>query len=512
VPGPRAWLAVAGAVFGTFMALLDVSVTNASLPQIQGEIGATGTEGTWISTGYLVAEIVVIPLTGWLTALLGLRNFLLAAAGLFTFFSVLCGLSDSLPQMILGRVGQGLAGGAMIPTSLTIIATRLTPAQRPAGLAIYASVAVLAPVIGPVLGGWLTENVSWHWLFFMNLPIAAILIPLLIIGIERATPEWEQLRRADWLGIVGLAAFLGGLTVVLEEGQRENWFDSSLIDWLSVFTASGLVLVLITQMTSARPVVKLKLLGQPAFFAVFAIMMLSGAGFFTLIYIVPVFLGGVAGYNAQETGVVAMYPGLSTFLMMPVLMVLMQRVDIRLIVGGGLAIFGVGCLINLGLTPASAGGDFVLAQLISGMGQPMVGLPLSQAATTGLAPEDIPDGSALFSMARNLGGSLGLALTGILIDRRSAFHVAQLGQARTANSVLGQERMTQMAHGMMQNGADGHYAQLRAIRLVAGEVQRQALVMSYVDGFWIMGVGLLVAAPLVFLLRRPAPGGAAMMH
>lgn len=509
---PSAWLAVAGAMFGTFMALLDVSVTNASLPQIQGEIGATGTEGTWISTGYLVAEIIVIPLTGWLTRLLGLRNFLLAAVAIFTFFSIVCGVSQSLPEMILGGVGQGFAGGAMIPTSLTIVATRMTPQQRPLGLALYASVAVLAPVIGPVLGGWLTENAGWHWLFFMNLPIAVLLVPLLIVGIERASPDWTQLARADWLGIAGLAAFLGGLTVVLEEGQRENWLDSPTIDWLTALTLGGMVLVLVTQIFSARPVVKLKLLLDPGFFAVFGIMLLSGAGFFTLIYVVPVFLGGIAGYNAQETGIIAMYPGLSTFLMMPVLMVLMQRIDIRLIVGGGLLVFGIGCLINLGLTPASAGGDFILAQLISGMGQPMVGLPLSQAATAGLSEEDIPDGSALFSMARNLGGSMGLAMTGILIDRRSAFHLAQLAQSRTGNSVAGQERIAAMTASMMRSGADAQFASLRALRVLAGEMQRQALVMSYVDGFWIMGVGLLVAAPLVFLLRRPAPGAMGAMH
>jgi DHA2 family multidrug resistance protein len=507
---PRAWWAVTGAIFGTFMALLDVSVTNASLPQIQGEIGATGTEGTWIGTGYLVAEIVVIPLTGWLTRVLGLRGFLLAAAILFTVFSVMCGLSNTLPEMIIGRVGQGFSGGAMIPASLTIIATRLTPRQRPAGLAIYASVATLAPVIGPVIGGWLTENVSWHWLFFMNLPIAVLLIALLLIGIERASPKWEELGKADWVGIAGLALFLGGLTIILEEGQRDNWFDSPMIVKLSLLSAAGFAMVLFSQFTLAHPVVKLRLLLIPSFAAVFGIMLVVGAGSFTLLYVVPVFLGTIAGYDAEQTGLIAMYTGVSTFLMMPFLMVMMKTLDIRLIVAAGMVIFGVGCLINLDLTPFSVGGDFILAQLINGAGQPLVALPLSQAATTGLADEDIPDGSALFSMGRNLGGSLGLALTGILLDRRSAFHMVQLDQATTANSIPGQQRVAEMAAGMMHGGADTHYATMRALRMIADEIQRQAQVMSFLDGFWIMGFGLILAAPLVLFLRRPPAGAAAI--
>lgn len=511
-PDPRAWIAVAGAIFGTFMALLDVSVTNASLPQIQGEIGATGTEGTWIGTGYLVAEIVMIPLTAWFSRLFGQRNFLVLSSVLFTLFSMLCGLSGSLTAMIVGRVGQGFFGGALIPASLTIIATRLTDKQRPAGLAIYASVAVLAPVIGPVVGGWLTENISWHWLFFMNLPIAVLLVVLLFLGIERAVPDRSELGKADWLGIAGLAMFLGGLTIILEEGQREYWFDSPLITWLTVVSGLGFIMVMIAQFTNPHPVVKLRLLLNGSYRAVFGIVMLIGAGSFTMLYVVPVFLGTIAGYNAEQTGAIAMYTGVSTFLMMPILMVMMQKLDIRLIVASGMAIFGFSCLLNLGLTPASVGHDFIWPQLINGIGQPMVGLTLSQAATAGLAEDEIPDGTALFSMARNLGGSLGLALTGILIDRRSAFHIAQLGQANTANSVAGQERIGEIADGMLRDGADPAFATMRALKMIAGEVQRQALVMSYIDGFWIMGIGILLAIPAVLFLRRPNGGATAVAH
>jgi DHA2 family multidrug resistance protein len=511
-PDPRAWVAVAGAIFGTFMALLDVSVTNASLPQIQGEIGATGTEGTWIGTGYLVAEIVMIPLTAWFGRLMGQRNFLITASVLFTLFSMMCGLSGNLTMMIAGRVGQGFFGGALIPASLTIIATRLTEKQRPLGLMIYASVAVLAPVIGPVLGGWLTENASWHWLFFMNLPIAFVLLFLLYLGIERADPDWSELGRADWMGIFGLAMFLGGLTVILEEGQREYWFDSPLITWLTVISTMGFLMVMVAQFRAPYPVVKLRLLLNSSYRAVFGIVVLIGAGSFTMLYVVPVFLGTISGYNAEQTGSVAMYTGVATFMMMPVLMVMMQKLDIRVIVAAGMAIFGSSCLMTLNLTPESVGHDFIWQQFINGIGQPMVGLTLSQAATAGLAEDEIPDGTALFSMARNLGGSMGLALTGILIDRRTAFHIDQIGQATTANNVEAQARIAQIAAGLLRDGADPAYATMRAMKMLGAEVQRQALVMSYIDGFWLMGIGIILAIPAVMFLKRPKAGAAAMAH
>jgi DHA2 family multidrug resistance protein len=300
--------------------------------------------------------------------------------------------------------------------------------------------------------------------------------------------------------------------VILEEGQRENWFDSAMITRLAFVSALGFVLVTIAQIRSPRPVVKLRLLLNGSYRAVFGIVMLIGAGSFTMLYVVPVFLGTISGYNAQQTGAVAMWTGLATFMMMPLMMVMMQKVDIRIVVGAGMAIFGSSCLMTLNLTTGSVGHDFILQQFINGIGQPMIGLTLSQAATAGLAEADIPDGTALFSMARNLGGSLGLALTGILIDRRSAFHVHELSQATTANSAAAQERVAQMAHGMLRDGADPAYATARALHMIGDEIQRQALVMSYIDGFWLMGFGILFAIPAVLFLQRPKPGAAAMAH
>lgn len=237
------WIAVAAGALGALLATLDVSITNSALPQIQGQIGATGTEGTWIATGYLMSEIVMIPLAAWLTRVFGLRRFLIGTALMFTAFSMFCGLSSSLGAMIAGRIGQGFAGGAMIPTAQTIVRTRLPPHQLAIGTTMFGMTVILGPLLGPVIGGWLTENINWRWCFFLNLPISIALITLLITGLPTERMNLQRFISADWLGILGLAMGLSSLTVVLEEGQREHWFDSLLIIWLSIATVTGFFLI-----------------------------------------------------------------------------------------------------------------------------------------------------------------------------------------------------------------------------------------------------------------------------
>src|ERR1700727_959448 len=234
------WIAVLAGALGALMATLDISITNSALPQIQGEIGATGTEGTWISTGYLMSEIVMLPLAAWLTRVFGLRKFLLANAVLFSGFSMMCGLSHSLTQMIIGRIGQGFAGGALIPTAQTIVRTRLPAHQMPIGMTLFGLIVLTGPLLGPVLGGWLAENIDWSWCFFVNVPVGIALVGLLYAGLPKSNPDWHQFVNADWVGIIGLSAGLSSLTVVLEEAQRENWFDSRMIIWLSVLSVVGI--------------------------------------------------------------------------------------------------------------------------------------------------------------------------------------------------------------------------------------------------------------------------------
>jgi len=513
---PRAsvtdWIAVAAGALGALMATLDISITNSALPQIQGKIGATGTEGTWISTGYLMSEIVMIPLAAWLTRVFGLRNFLLGNAVLFTGFSAMCGASHSLTQMIVGRIGQGFAGGAMIPTAQTIVATRLPRRQMPIGMTIFGLIVLLGPMLGPVVGGWLAENIDWSWCFFLNLPVSAALVVLLCVGLPKERVDWGQFIKADWVGIVALTIGLSSLTVLLEEGQREQWFESTLIIGLTIAATLGIGVLVAGQRFTDRPIVRLSLLRNKSYASVIFIVFTVGAGLYCMSYILPQFLSGIAGYNAQQSGGVMLISGIPAFLMMPILPRLMGKVDARVLVIAGLACFGVSCLLDIGLTAQSVGDDFIGSQLLRGVGQVMAMMPLNQASMAAVAKEDAGDAAGLYNMARNLGGSVGLALLGVLIDRRNAFHDAVLRESVSGNSLIGEDYMAASAQAFVARHGDLVHAKTQALGQLAAQIQQQAAVMTFSECFYLMGIALLLCIPLTLLLKKPAPGTASAGH
>ena len=498
------WIAVAAGALGALMATLDISITNSALPQIQGEIGATGTEGTWISTGYLMSEIVIIPLAAWLTRVFGLRNFLLGGSILFILFSMMCGLSHTLTAMIIGRIGQGLTGGAMIPTGQTIIRSRLPMSQLPVGMTIFGLIVLLGPLLGPVLGGWLTENISWSWCFFINLPVCLGLIALLLIGLPSDRPHWDAVKQADWVGIVGLSAGLSSLTVVLEEGQRERWFESNMIVWLSVLSFAGMVLIAISQFTAKKPVMRLSLLRNPRYASVITIVTVVGGVFYSVIYLIPQFLGLVAGYNAEQSGWIMLMSGLPAFLVMPILPRLLSRVDFRILAIIGLLCFVVSCLLDIHLTAQSVGHDFMWSQLIRGSGQMLVFMPLNQASMAAVSREEAGDAAGVYNMARNLGGSIGLAIIGTVIDRRNTFHVATIRESLTANSLLGQERITAYAANWFARTGDMAYSKMRALGQIAAQIQQQAMVITFSETFYVLAIALALCIPLALLLKTPS--------
>ncbi|MGD0490825.1 MAG: MDR family MFS transporter [Steroidobacteraceae bacterium] len=503
---PRAsvadWIAVAAGSLGALMATLDISITNSALPQIQGAIGATGTEGTWISTGYLMSEIVMIPLAAWLTRVFGLRQFLLANAVLFSGFSMMCGLSHSLAQMIVGRIGQGFAGGAMIPTAQTIVRTRLPRHQLPVGMTVFGLIVFLGPLLGPVVGGRLAENVSWSWCFFVNLPVCAALVLLLYVGLPAAKAHWTEFINADWLGIVGLAAGLSSLTVVLEEGQRERWFDSRMIVWLSVVAAIGVIIMAVGQFVAKKPIVRLDLLRNKSYASVIFIVFTVGAGLYCVSYLVPQFLSNIAGYNAAQSGDIMLLAALPSFLMMPILPRLLGRVDPRLMVIAGLLLFAVSCMLDTSLTSQSVGHDFYASQLVRGVGQMFALMPLNQASMTAVSQSEAGDAAGLYNMARNLGGSVGLALLGTFIDRRDAYHDAVIRESLTANSTIGRDHVAASAGGFLAQHGDPAFAHMQALGQLAGQIYQQAAVMTYSETFYVLGVALLLCVPLALVLRN----------
>ena len=505
--GAADWIAVAAGSLGALMATLDISITNSALPQIQGEIGATGTEGTWISTGYLMSEIVMIPLAAWLTRVFGLRNFLLGNAVLFIMFSMMCGWSHTLPVMIIGRIGQGFAGGAMIPTAQTIIRTRLPRSQLPVGMTMFGLIVLLGPLLGPVLGGWLAENINWSWCFFINLPVCLALITLLIVGLPSDRPQWSTFLKADWLGIVGLTIGLSSLTVVLEEGQRERWFESNLIVALSCLSLAGMVLIAISQVVAQKPIMRLSLMRNPRYASVIVIVSAVGAGLYGVSYLLPQFLSNVAGYNAEQSGAIMLVSGVPAFLMMPILPRLLGKFDFRILVITGLLLFALSCMLDISLTAQSVGHDFFWSQLIRGMAQILAMMPLNQASMAAVSREDSGDAAGLYNMARNLGGSIGLAIIGTVIDRRTTFHTAMIRESLTHNSVLGQDRLAASAANWFAQTGDMAYSRMRALGQIAAQIQQQATVITYSETFYLLGIALLACVPLTMLLKTPPPHG-----
>jgi DHA2 family multidrug resistance protein len=489
-----AWLAVAAGTIGAFMATLDTSIVNTALPKIQGEIGASQTEGTWISTAYLVAEIVMIPLAGWFEKMLSLRVLLLFSTIVFTASSIFCGLSENLVEMIIGRVGQGFSGGAFIPTALSIVATRLPPEKQPIGTALFGVTAVMGPVLGPILGGYLAEFYSWHYCFFINLPVGIGLFALLMIGVKAEPMQLDRLRDADVLGIIGLALGLGALTVVLEEGQRDNWFDSELIRNLAGLSFIGFICLFAGQFVAKRPVIALKILKIPAFAGVFVMSLVVGGALYGTLYLVPQYLSEVSNYNSYDAGLFTAISGGPTMALMVVFPLVLRTIGMRYLVAFGLILYGSSCLSNSFLSSDAAGPQLVQGQLLRGVAMFFSLLMLNQAAATAVSKEYAPDASGLFNAARNLGGSFGLALIATMQERRGNFHHERIVEALD---------MVQVRAKLPNIGL----AQLNQL------VDAQSNVMTYNDMFFVFSMVLFATVPLVFFLktepvkRGPQAGG-----
>jgi len=509
-PTLRDWLAVGGGILGAFMAILDIQITNASLAEIGGAIGATPAEGSWISTGYLMAEIIVIPLTGWLARTFGLRRFLSVNSMLFIGFSILCALSNSLGEMILWRAGQGITGGVLIPTAITIVRSRLPANKQPVGVALFGMVATFAPAIGPTVGGWLTENWSWHYIFYLNIVPGIAAIAIQLYALDREKPQFEELFKADWLGIVSMAIGLSSLIFVLEEGQREEWFDSHLIVAATIASVIGIAVFLIAELTTDRPFINLRLFAKPSVGGSGILMAVFGATAFGSIYLIPSYLAQVQGYNAQQIGMVVMWSGIPQLFLLPLMPFLMRRVDLRLLVGMGLILFAVSCFINVDMSPDTAMDQLILPQLLRAAGQPLATIPLTQLSVVGLTRRDTADSAGITSVMRNLGASVGIAMLSTVVQVREQVHFSVIAEAMSQNSLRLQERLQGLAAMFAGRGADIDTARQQGIGVLARQVRESASVMAYADSFWILGVCIVVSLLALFILRKPPAGTAAM--
>lgn len=505
----KTWMAVIGSIIGAFIAVLNIQITNASLPDIQGAIGAGLDDGGWISTSYLVAEIVVIPLTGFLVPVFSLRRYLLANTVLFLIMSVACAFAKDLSQMIVLRALQGFFGGVLIPLAFTITLTMLPRSKQAIGLAMFAVSATFAPAIGPTIGGYLTETYGWQYIFYVNLVPGVIMLATLWPSLRPAKMNLGLLRQGDWPGIATLAIGLATLQTVLEEGNKDDWFGSPFIVKLSVISVVSLSLFFWIELTTKHPLLNLRLLLRRNFGLGSLANVILGMALYGSVYLLPVYLSQMQGYNSEQVGLVLAWTGLPQLVLIPFVPFLMKRMDARILVCFGFALFAYSCFMNLSITPDYSGDQLFWPNIVRAVGQAMVLTPLSALATGGMERENAGSASAMFNMMRNLGGSIGIAALQTFVTKREQFHSVVITSDVSLLNPATRGRIAELQQYFLANGtSDAGTAWHEAVVWIGRTIQAQSYFMAYSDAFYVMGVALLIAFVTALAMRKSSGSGA----
>lgn len=509
----KTWIAVIGATLGAFMAVLNIQIVNASLADIQGAIGAGIDDGGWISTSYLIAEVVVIPLSGWLAQVFSIRIYLLTNAILFLLLSAACALAQDLPQMIVLRAVQGFTGGVLIPMAFTLIITLLPRAKQPVGLALFALSATFAPAIGPTIGGYLTENFGWQYIFYVNLAPGAIMVGMLWYALEPKPMKLSLLRDGDWAGIITMAIGLSALQTVLEEGNKDDWFGSPFIVKLSVIAAVALTAFLIIELTVTKPVLNLRLLVRRNFGFGMLANFLLGIALYGSVFILPQYLSRIQGYNSEQIGMVLAWTGLPQLLLIPLVPRLMQKFDARIIIGIGFILFAASNFMNIYMTNDYGADQLLWPNVVRAIGQALVLAPLSAVATAGIEAENAGSASGLFNMMRNLGGAVGIALLQTVLTKREQYHSNVLMQSVSVFEQATRTRLEQLTQYFINHGVlDRADASHRAYVAIGHVVQKQAYILAFSDTFYLLGLALIVAFIASLFLKKPGHVSAGGAH
>jgi DHA2 family multidrug resistance protein len=507
------WIAVLAAMIGAFMAILNIQITNASLLNIEGGIGTGVDNGSWISTSYLIGEIVVIPLTDYLSRVFSFRRYMIGSAIFFPVFSIACAFTHDLGSMIAMRGLQGFAGGVLIPMAFTLVLTKLPKPQQSIGLAVFALAVTFAPAIGPTIGGYLTENYGWQSIFFINAIPSAVMVAALFFTLERQPMQLGLLREGDWLGIATMAIGLSAFQAVLEEGNKDDWFASPFILRLAIIAAVSLSLFVWIELRIEKPLIKLRLLMQRNFGIGTIATVLVGCALFGSVYILPAYLGQAQGYNAEQIGAVMAWTGLPQLLLIPLVPRLMQRFEARYIAFVGISIFAASCFMNTAMSPDYAGDQLFIPNVVRAVGQALVLTPLTSLTLGGIDPRDAAAASGISNMLRNLGGAVGTAVLATVITKREQFHSNVIGQSVTLGRQEVRDRLSDltryfMAHGVPDPAAASH----QAIVALGNAVKQQALIMGFSDTFAVIGIVLALAATAILFTRKVTSAGAAAGH
>lgn len=506
------WIVTVTVMLPTIMEIVDTSVANVALPNMQGSLNAGTDEITWVLTSYLVANAVILPITGWLARVFGRKRFLITCIVIFTISSFLCGAAPNLASLILFRVVQGGAGGALIPISQAILMETFPPRERGMAMAIFGVGAMFGPIIGPALGGWITDTMNWRWIFYINLPIG--ILATVMTGLFIFDPSYLRQGKIpiDYRGLLLLTVGLGALQIMLDKGQQEDWFNSPFIVTLAAVSLVSLTLMVMVELRESHPVVNLRLFRELSFSAGNLIMFFVGFGLYSSIMLIPLFLQTLMGYTATQAGMVLAPGGVATLLTMPLVGASLGRFDGRKIVAGGLVIAAVSMFIMQRFSLEAAYPDFVWPRVVLGVGLAMIFVPLTTVTLARIPKEEMGNATGIFNLLRNIGGSVGIALAATALSRLAQFYHLVLSERVTPTSPLLQLRLAEITNGLVSRGVDPVTARRQAEAAIYGLMNQQAGVLAYNHIFWLVGIMFLAVIPLLFLLKRQQTGSDLPLH
>jgi DHA2 family multidrug resistance protein len=497
------WLIAISVMLATFMEVLDTSIAAVALPYIAGSLSATNDQATWVLTSYLVANAVVLPASSWFSLKFGRKRFLITCIVIFTLASFLCGAATSLAVILIARAVQGAGGGALQPLSQAILLESFAPEKRGLAMAVFALGVVVAPVLGPTLGGWLTDTYSWRWAFYINIPIGIFAIFMIVRYVE--DPPYiknAKAGRIDAIGLGLLAVWLGCLQIILDKGQEDDWFGATWIRWATAMLLTSFVSFLIREWRASKPLVDLRVFRHRNFSLGCLLIGIFGAAIYALVTLLPLFYQELMGYTALAAGWAVSPRGIGAILAMPIIGLLTAKIDNRWLIAFGFSLFAIASFwfgeVNLAIGPWT----FLWAIIISGFGSGCVFVPLSTITMSGIPNQEIGNASGLYNLLRNIGGSIGISVVNTIVTRHEQVHRTELVHSIESGNLTLRGQLEGMQHYLAAQGSSSTLALHRAYGLLNASLNSQARLWAYVDDFRYMALICVGCIPIVFLLKK----------
>ena len=509
-PEVNPWIVAVAVMFGTFMEVLDTTVVNVSLPHIAGSLSSTVEEATWVLTSYLVANAIILPLTGWLGNYFGRKRVLMVAVTGFTITSLMCGLAPNLRLLVFFRVLQGLSGGSLQPLSQAVLLETFPPEKRGSAMGFWGLGIVVAPILGPVLGGWLTDSYTWRWVFYINIPVGIVTIFMIKQFIFDPPYIKRATSRIDYWGIGMLAVAIGALQITLDKGQQEDWFASNWIVAAVVLGVAMLVMFIIHELRSAAPVLNLRIFKIGTYRTGIILMTALGFVLYGSIVLLPLLLQTVLGYSAFDAGMATSPRGIGSFIAMPIIGAIMVKFDSRKLLGLGLGVSAITLFMFSRLSLNTGYWDVFWPQLIQGVALGLVWVPLTTITMDPIPKETMGNATSIFSLTRNLGASMGIASVTTMLARGQQRHINVLGAHVNPYDSQAGRLSRGFRAAFLNSGSDLYTASRQSTAAMFGMVQRQAAMLTFVDIFWLLGAIFVAMIPLVLLMKRPKRGGDAV--